>query len=73
VGAAVELPRAVFAVTVLIPVAWTVVVLNAFCAVVLAVSRREARIRVAAHQALVWVVALNYVVWNAGGWSRFGL
>jgi hypothetical protein len=71
VATVVEAPRTVIAATVVIPLAWTAVVLAAFCGVVLASSNRDAAIRVLAHQALIGIVTANYIVWNAGGWGRF--
>ena len=71
VAAIVEVPRSMMAASVVVPIAWTMVILNAFCGWVLASSRRDAQIRIAAHQAFIWTFAVNYIVFNAGGWARF--
>jgi hypothetical protein len=70
-AAAAEVPRAAIAAMALVPVAWTMVVLNAFCVSALASSRRDAQLRVAAHQTMIWGFAVNYMAFNAGGWARF--
>jgi hypothetical protein len=63
-------PRPVVKSTALVPAAWTLVILCAFCQSVLQTDRRGALVRTAAHQALIWGVALAFVLFNVGGWAR---
>ena len=71
VAASAEVPQRVLAVASVVPALWTMTVLNAFCRSVLASSVRDARIRVVAHQVLIWGFAVSYILFNAGGWTRF--
>jgi hypothetical protein len=54
----------------ILPAAWTTILISAFCRVVLDTTPRGARWRAAAHQVLIWAIALGYVVWAAGGWFQ---
>ncbi len=54
----------------LVPAAWTVVILAAFCRTVLRMTPRGARIRVVVHQAIIWGGFLLYVMFAAGGAAR---
>jgi hypothetical protein len=56
--------------TMAIPAVWTVVVLGAFCRVVLGATPHGTRVRVAAHQALIWSAVVTFAAWGAGGWFR---
>ena len=71
VAASAEVPLRVLAAASVVPALWTMTVLNAFCRSVLASSVRDARIRVVAHQVLIWGFAVSYILFNAGGWTRF--
>jgi hypothetical protein len=53
-----------------IPLAWTMVLLAAFCTEVLGTNRRGAYVRTLLHQAIVWSLALTFVAFAAGGWVR---
>jgi len=58
------------AVTMLAPLAWTMVIVAAFCREVLQTSPRGARVRAVVHQAIVWGLALQVAALAAGGWNR---
>jgi hypothetical protein len=58
------------AISAIVPVAWTMVIVAAFCRTVLGTTRRGAGVRAVAHQAMIWSIALTYVAWAAGGWFR---
>ena len=70
-AASLDVPRGVIGASVLLPVVWTMIIIGAYGETVLGCPRRRARILVLVHQALIWAFTVNYVVWNAGGWSRF--
>ena len=53
-----------------VPSLWTAGIVSAFCRVVLGTTREGARLRAAAHFAIVWIIALEYVAWSAGGWFQ---
>jgi hypothetical protein len=57
-------------VSTIVPVAWTTVIISAFCRTVLGTTRRGAGVRTLAHQVVIWSFALNYIAWAAGGWFR---
>lgn len=66
-----QLPaNAIFAATILVPIAWTAVLLSAFCREVLGTGRRGARLRTLAHQAIVWGCAVQFAAMVAGSWNR---
>ena len=58
-------------VTVIVPGAWTLVIVRGFCGGALGLPRREATVRAIAHQALIWGVAFVYVAWAVALWPRF--
>jgi len=58
------------AVTMVVPIAWTMVIVAAFCREVLGADRRGAMIRAAVHQAIVWGLALQVAAIAAGSWGR---
>ena len=60
----------VLAATMAVPAAWTMAILLAFCRIVLGATARGARVRVAAHQALIWSCVLSFAAWGSGGWFR---
>jgi hypothetical protein len=53
-----------------VPVAWTLVIVAAFCRTVLAQSGAMAWTLAGLHQAIVWALGLSYIAWAAGGWMR---
>lgn len=57
-------------ITAVVPAAWTAWVVAAFCRRVLNVDRTGARRRAAAHQAVVWAIALQYAALTTGGWFQ---
>jgi hypothetical protein len=63
-------PITVLLSSVAIPVAWTAVIVFAFCRTVLQAGARGALVRTAVHQALIWGVAVAIAVPNVGGWAR---
>ena len=64
---AATFPPFVMVLTVVVPAVWTVVIARAFCQVVLGVSARGARWRVALHQSLAWLCVMAYLVFASGG------
>ena len=56
--------------TVVLPGAWTVVIVYGFCTGALALPRSRAVLRTAAHQALIWGFAFVYVSWAVALWPR---
>ena len=54
----------------LVPAAWTAWIVAAFCRTVLNTDRKGARRRAAAHQVIVWTIALTYAALFSGGWSQ---
>lgn len=50
-----------------IAIGWTSVLVSAFCQTVLGTSKAGARLRAAAHQAVIVLSLLLYIVWSAGG------
>ena len=62
-------PAFLFA-TGVVPAAWTAWIVAAFCRVVLIVDAAGSRRRAAAHQAVVWAIALTYAAVTSGGWFR---
>ena len=57
-------------VTALVPAGWTAWIVAAFCRRVLHVDSAGARRRAAAHQVVVWAVALQYAAFTTGGWFQ---
>jgi hypothetical protein len=55
--------------TLVIPVAWTAVIVSAFCQTVLHTTKGGARRRTLLHQLIVWGGALGYVSFAVGGWA----
>ena len=64
---AATFPPFIMTLTVIVPAAWTVIIAAAFCRVVLDVSARGARWRVALHQSLAWLCVMAYLVFASGG------
>ena len=64
---AATFPPFVMVLTVIAPAAWTVIITLAFCRVVLGVSARGARWRVALQQSLAWLCVVAYLVFASGG------
>jgi hypothetical protein len=57
-------------VTAVVPAGWTAWIVAAFCRTVLNVDRTGARRRAAAHQVVVWGIALTYGALTTGGWFQ---
>jgi hypothetical protein len=58
------------ALSLLVPAAWTARIVFAFCRTVLGDTARGALLRTVAHQTIVWIVGLAYVVLAGGVWPR---
>jgi hypothetical protein len=54
----------------LVPGAWTTMIVFAFCRTALGCPPRRARVLTAAHQAMTWVTFIAYVLLVSGLWSR---
>jgi hypothetical protein len=65
-----SLPQSVELSTLLIPGAWTAVVVFAFCRAVLGCTPKGARLLTAGHQALTWTLFVTYLVLTSGVWPR---
>lgn len=63
-------PRPAAFSTALVAAVWTMVIVHSFCQTVLRTGAWGALARTAAHQALIWGLALAFVVVNVGGWAR---
>jgi hypothetical protein len=57
--------------TALLPAVWTAWIAGAFCRTILQDSSRQARRRVAVHQALTWAIVLAYIALASQLWPRF--
>ena len=62
-------PAFMFA-TAVVPAGWTAWIVTAFCRTVLNVDSTGARRRAAAHQVVVWGIALTYGAVTTGGWFQ---
>jgi hypothetical protein len=56
--------------TALVPSAWTTWIVASFCRRALGNSPSTAQRRAAAHQAIVWAIALGYGALTSGGWFQ---
>jgi hypothetical protein len=66
----VSLPLAVQVLSLLIPGAWTSIMVAAFCRAGLGCTRRRARWLTAVHQTIVWMLFFGYVFLVSGFWAR---
>ena len=57
-------------VTVVVPAAWTTLIVHGFCSGALGLPQRGAIRRTIAHQALIWGLAFFYVAWAVALWPR---
>jgi len=68
-----NVPAVAFLLFTAIPAAvWPAYIVCGFCRTVLGTTAPGARRRAAAHQAIVWTLALAYVFWSAGGFAAVG-
>jgi hypothetical protein len=62
----VPLSLPVIILTVIVPTAWTIKIVFAFCTTALGTDRRGAQIRTVVHQAIIWTFVLVYLVLVSG-------
>ena len=56
--------------SVVVPIAWTSIIVAAFSRRVLGTTGSGAVLRALVHQVIVWGCGLSYIGWAAGGWMR---
>jgi hypothetical protein len=66
----ISLPQSAQLLTLLIPGAWTALIVIAFCRTVLGCTPRGARVLTAGHQAVTWTLFFAYVFLTSGIWPR---
>lgn len=66
----VSLPQSAQVVSLLIPGAWTALIVTAFCRTVLGCTPTGARLLTAGHQAVTWTLFFTYVFLTSGIWPR---
>jgi hypothetical protein len=66
----VPLPLAVEVLSLMIPGAWTTVIVFAFCRTALGCTPSRAKLLTAAHQTMIWTVFFTYVFLVSGFWAR---
>ena len=69
-GATANGPLRLLIMSAILPAVWTAFIVAAFCRIVLGTSQSGARWRAAAHFVGIWVIALSYIAWAAGGWFQ---
>jgi hypothetical protein len=63
------LPSRIVGASLVIPIAWTAVIVSAFCRTVLRTPKGGARRRTLLHQLVVWGIALGLLSLAVGGWA----
>jgi hypothetical protein len=66
----IDVTQVVQVLSLLIPGAWTAVIVAAFCRAVLGCSPRGAHLLTAGHQAVTWTLLFTYVFLTSGIWPR---
>jgi hypothetical protein len=66
----IPVPQSVELLTLLIPGAWTALIVSAFCQIVLGCTPRGARLLTAGHQTVTWALFFAYVFMTSGVWPR---
>jgi len=61
-------PIPIVVLALMVPIAWTAVIISAFCQTILGATRRVARQLTLVHQLVIWGATLFYLWFAVGGW-----